>query len=134
MKTKRVSEIMVPLSKYETVGEDMTMHDAAMALKKRGREIQDPLLVVEEDGNVVGRISQLDLLLGAGEKVSRPGRIRPHLPVGIQQGLPEIHAGYVPPLEQASGRSLRDLGGQEGQILYVFTHRKRIRGRGRFPG
>lgn len=88
MKTIIVKELMVPLSEYATVSEEATMQEAVLELE-RAQKAFDPkrhshraILVLGKDGNVVGKISQLDVLrsleprykdMGADEHLSRAG-------------------------------------------------------------
>jgi CBS domain-containing protein len=61
---------MVPLSEYATVSEDATLYDAILALEKAQESFEDrhtryrhrAILILDKDGNVVGKVSQLDLL------------------------------------------------------------------------
>ncbi len=88
VKTIIVKELMVPLSEYATVSEEATMQEAVLELE-RAQKAFDPkrhrhraILVLGKDGNVVGKISQLDVLrsleprykdMGADEHLSRAG-------------------------------------------------------------
>lgn len=64
----KVREMMVPLDEYATVAEDATMFDAVVALERAQREFDKSryrhraILVMDEQNNVVGKVSQLDLL------------------------------------------------------------------------
>jgi CBS domain-containing protein len=68
MKNRTVKDIMTPLSEYATILAEATLYEAAMALDKAQQQFeQDPsrhrlLLIVDESGAVVGKISQLDVL------------------------------------------------------------------------
>jgi len=70
MKTYTVSELMVPLSEYATVSEDATLYEAVLALEKAQENFEDKhtryrhraILILDKNGNVVGKLSQLDLL------------------------------------------------------------------------
>jgi CBS domain-containing protein len=65
-----VKELMVPLEEYATVDEEATLYDAVMALEKAQEDLDRSfykylhraILVLDEDKNVVGKISQLDVL------------------------------------------------------------------------
>lgn len=63
-----VKDVMVPLSKYATVSEDATMFHAVLALEKakaefdQTRDQHQAILVYDNKGKIVGKISQLDLL------------------------------------------------------------------------
>ena len=70
MKSYSVKDLMVPLSEYATVTEDATLYDAVLALEEAQEKYEDKhtryshraILVLGEDGNVVGKLSQLDVL------------------------------------------------------------------------
>jgi CBS domain-containing protein len=61
---------MVPLTEYATVSEDATLFEAVMSLERAQEEFEDKhtryrhraILVLDGQGNVVGKISQLDVL------------------------------------------------------------------------
>lgn len=68
MKTKTVKDIMTPLSDYGTISAEATLYEAAVALDKAQDEFDQDrvrhrlLLIVDKDGEVVGKLSQLDVL------------------------------------------------------------------------
>ena len=70
MKSYTVKELMVPLSEYATVTEDATLYDAVLALEEAQENFEDKhtryrhraILVLDEDGGVIGKLSQLDVL------------------------------------------------------------------------
>ena len=70
MKSFKVNELMVPLSEYATVSEDATLHEAVLALEKAQEKFEDKhtryrhraILILDKDQNVVGKLSQLDVL------------------------------------------------------------------------
>lgn len=75
MKQIKVKDIAISLKEYATVKEDATLYEAIKILKDAqrkylrnildGQEIKYPhraILVVNEDGEVVGKLSQLDIL------------------------------------------------------------------------
>jgi CBS domain-containing protein len=68
MKTKTVKDIMTPLSEYGTISVEATLYEAAMALETAQQEFNGDhvrhrlLLIVDEPGRVVGKLSQLDVL------------------------------------------------------------------------
>jgi CBS domain-containing protein len=65
-----VKDLMVPLSEYATVSEEATLYEAVLALEKAQESFEDrhtryrhrAILILDKDGNVVGKVSQLDLL------------------------------------------------------------------------
>jgi CBS domain-containing protein len=70
MKSYSVKELMVPLSEYATVKEDATLYEAVLALEEAQENFEDKhtryrhraILMLNKDGNVVGKLSQLDVL------------------------------------------------------------------------
>ena len=68
MEKLKVADMMVPLSEYATVPEDATLFDAVSALEKAQVEFDHTryrhraILVLGHDGNVLGKLTQLDAL------------------------------------------------------------------------
>lgn len=70
MKTLAVRDLMVPLAEYATVSEDATLYEAVLALEKAQESFEDKhtryshraILVLDKEGDVVGKLSQLDVL------------------------------------------------------------------------
>jgi len=68
LKNYMVKDLMVSVSEYATVKEDATLFEAVMALEKSQEENQKrryphrAVLVLDQTGNVVGKVSQLDVL------------------------------------------------------------------------
>jgi CBS domain-containing protein len=70
MKSYIVKDLMVPLSEYATVSEDATLYESILALEeaqenfknKHTRYRHRAVLVLDKDGAVIGKISQLDML------------------------------------------------------------------------
>ena len=73
---KGVRDLMVPLDEYARVSEDATLIEAILALRKaRGNqpEGQDPfkaILVVDENGDVKGKVGQFGLIQALGSVYS----------------------------------------------------------------
>ena len=63
-----VKDVMVPLADYATVSEDASMYDAVLALEKAQQEFDQTryrhraILVFDQNGKIVGKVSQFDLL------------------------------------------------------------------------
>ena len=63
-----VKDLMVPLHEYATVPEDATLFEAVMALEQAQSEFDQnryrhrAVLILGKDANVVGKVSQLDIL------------------------------------------------------------------------
>ena len=68
MKTVSVKDIMTPLSDYGTISMDATLFEAAVALNESQKAFEEnfrqhrTLLISDESGNIVGKLSQLDVL------------------------------------------------------------------------
>lgn len=70
MESYTVKELMVPLSEYATVSEDATLYEAVLALEEAQENFEDKhtryrhraILMLDKDGHVVGKLSQLDVL------------------------------------------------------------------------
>ena len=70
MKNYYVRDIMIPISEYATVSEDASLFEAVTELKKAqeaytaNRYAFRSILVLNKVGNVVGKLSQFDILKG----------------------------------------------------------------------
>lgn len=70
MKTFKILDLMVPLSEYATVGGGASLYDAVMALEKAQEKYlykhsqyrHRAILVLDEKGKVIGKVSQVDVL------------------------------------------------------------------------
>jgi CBS domain-containing protein len=70
VKSYSVKDLMVPLSEYATVAEDATLYEAVLSLEEAQEKFEDKhtryrhraILILDKDGNVVGKLSQLDVL------------------------------------------------------------------------
>jgi CBS domain-containing protein len=68
MKNKIVKDLMIPISEYETVSAESNLYEVALALDKaqkayeQGMHPHRILLISDENGEIVGKISQLDVL------------------------------------------------------------------------
>ena len=70
MKSYIVKDLMVPLSEYATVSEDATLYDAVLSLEEAQEKFEDKhtryrhraILILDKDGQVIGKVSQLDSL------------------------------------------------------------------------
>ncbi len=70
MKSYSVKDLMVPLSEYATVSEDATLYEAVLSLEEAQEKFEDKhtryrhraILVLDKDGNVVGKLGHLDVL------------------------------------------------------------------------
>ncbi len=70
MSAKKVADLMVPLSDYALVNENATLYDAVVALEEAQRRFSShryahrAVLVQNDNGKVVGKVSQRDLIKG----------------------------------------------------------------------
>jgi CBS domain-containing protein len=70
VKSYKVKDLMVPLSEYATVTENATLYDAVLALEEAQENFEDKhtryrhraILMLDKNGKVVGKLSQLDVL------------------------------------------------------------------------
>ena len=76
MQTYKVKDLMVPLAEYATVHEAATLWDAIYALERAQEDFDHTryrhraILVLDDGGKVVGKISQLDALKALEPKYS----------------------------------------------------------------
>ena len=79
-----VKDLMVPLHEYATVSEDATLFEAVMALEKAQSEFDQnryrhrAVLILGKDGNVAGKVSQIDILRALEPKYGDMGN---HVPL-----------------------------------------------------
>jgi predicted transcriptional regulator len=63
-----VEELMVPLSEYAVVNKDATLYEAVIELEKSQKEFRRSpyrhraILVLDENNEILGKISQMDVL------------------------------------------------------------------------
>ncbi len=84
MEVTTVGEMMVPLDEYATVSVDATLYDAVNILEKVQDEydwkhfpyLHRAVLVYDEDKEIVGKISQLDVLKALEPKYDEIGDMR----------------------------------------------------------
>ncbi len=70
MKSYLVKDLLVPLEEYATVDESATLYEAVLALEEAQEKFEDKhsryshraILILDKTGNVVGKLSQLDVL------------------------------------------------------------------------
>lgn len=66
----KVMDMMVPLADYATVNQEASLYDAVLALQEAQAKFETceykhrAVLVLDDDGNVVGKLSQNDIIRG----------------------------------------------------------------------
>ncbi|MFP4476422.1 MAG: HPP family protein [Desulfatibacillaceae bacterium] len=93
MQVKRVKDLMVPLAEYATVQEDENLLDAVMALEEaqnlhtRNNYMHRAVLVKDANGDVIGKLSQNDVLMGIepGYQSSKAAEGVSHWELGSEQ-------------------------------------------------
>jgi CBS domain-containing protein len=74
VKTRLVKDLMIPLEEYVVVSKDATLYEAVMALEKALRDFDKnryphrAILICDENNDIVGKVSQLDILRGLEPK------------------------------------------------------------------
>ena len=76
-----VESLMVPIEEYATVSEDATLYEAVKALEKAQEEqdrkryhyLHRAILVLDKNGKVEGKVSQLDVLMALEPKYKNIG-------------------------------------------------------------
>jgi CBS domain-containing protein len=82
MKSKLVKDLVVPLSEYATISQDASLLDAILALEKaqaqfdRSPYTHRAVLVYNETGNIVGKLSQIDIIRGLEPKYEEVGDLK----------------------------------------------------------
>lgn len=118
MKTKTVKDIMTPLSEYGTISMEATLYEAAMALDEAQKEYDQNLrqhrvlLIADEDGRIVGKISQLDVLRALEPKGGHIENSRSLSRFGVSRG-------YLKPMFNQCGfwdKPLIDICKYAGQL------------------
>jgi hypothetical protein len=82
VKEIKISEIMVPLKEYPTINGRASLYDAIMELDKarerpnHGKSEHRSLVVIDENGNVSGKLTYMDMLRGLEPKYGSIGDIK----------------------------------------------------------
>ena len=117
MNSYTVKELMVPLSEYATVQEDATLYDAVLALEEAQENFEDKhtryrhraILVLDKNGNVVGKLSQLDVLKALEPKylemIQGPGPQRFGFTKNFMQSMLEDYSLFANPLDDICRKS-----------------------------
>jgi CBS domain-containing protein len=126
VKTYTVKDLMVPLSEYATVSEDASLYEAVVALQEAQKEFNTLLknapedfgskrhphraiLVLDKDGQVAGKISQLDALRSLEPKYAemqdRTGMQRFGFTKKFMKSLLETYHLWDSPLQDIRAKS-----------------------------
>ena len=109
-----VKELMVPLAEYATVGPEATLYDAVEALQQsqssqdQGAHKHRSVLVYGEDGDVMGKISQTDILRGLEpgyEKISQGRFSHYNFNPGFIKTMMQSYNLWSDPLDNICNRS-----------------------------
>ena len=135
MKSFTVKDLMVPLSEYATVAEDATLFEAVLALEKAQEKFEDKhtryqhraILILDKDGNVIGKLSQLDVLRALEPKyqdmIDGKGSHRFGFTKQFMQSLLQEYHLFANPLEdicrKAGSRNVKDFMYTPGEGEYV---------------
>lgn len=82
---------MLPLSEYATVSQEATVQEAVQALEKAQTDFQKnryahrAILVYDKKNNIVGKLSQLDILRSLEPKYSAMGKQNPLTQIGLSR-------------------------------------------------
>jgi hypothetical protein len=89
MENRRVRDLMVPLDEYPTISRDATLYDAILAFNAAqkklppGRSPYRAVLVVDENGRVIGKLGQLAFLKALEPKFSVIGDLEKLTVAGV---------------------------------------------------
>jgi CBS domain-containing protein len=119
MEATSVKDLMVPLEEYATVTEDASLFDAVMALERAQQELDRErykylhraVLVKDETGKIVGKISQLDAMRALEPKYQEMGDMGRLSFAGFSpaflRSLMQQQSFWVKPLAEICGKAAR---------------------------
>lgn len=102
MKLKTVKDLMIPLSEYRTISTEANLFEAAQALAQVQAEYEKQpdlhriLLIADEHGEILGKISQLDIIRALEPKGKSLGATRSLSRFGVGRG-------YLKPMYRQCG-------------------------------
>jgi len=82
LKSIKVKDLMVPLAEYATVSEDATLYEAVLALEEAQQKFDKrhykhrAILVFDKDNQIVGKLSQLDVIRGLEPRYEKIGDLK----------------------------------------------------------
>ena len=117
-----VEDLMLPIEEYATIGEDGTLYEAVKALEKAQEEFDykhsfyrhRAILVLDKNKNVVGKISQLDVLQALEPKYQDMGDMR-----AMSRGFHQVNDGKLRPMSITFHRDVQKSRKFEGNGYYV---------------
>jgi hypothetical protein len=131
MKSYLVKDLMVLLSEYATVSEDASLFEAVLALEKAQENFEDKhtryrhraILILDKDGQVVGKLSQLDVLRALEpryqEMIQGEGLHRFGFSKEFEKSILEDYHLFANPLDDLCRKA-----GRQG--IYVYSYQRRI--------
>jgi len=95
VKAYKVKDLMVPLSEYATVSENATLYEAVLALEEAQENFEDrhtryrhrAIIMLDKNGTVVGKLSQLDVLKALEPKYQEKFEGQESRRLGISQSF-----------------------------------------------
>lgn len=122
MENRKVKDLMVPLAEYATVSQEATLYEAVLALEEAQHKFRKRLykhraiLVYDQDGKIVGKVSQNDVIRGLEPRYKDIGDISkiPHsgLAPAFIKSMMATHGLWQRPLEEicrnAARKKVRD--------------------------
>lgn len=133
MKTKLVNDLMIPLAAYATVADSATLQEAVQALENAsarcypGRSPCRAVLVLDADGQVVGKVGFVDVLRGLEPKyrslMERRGMAHLGFTRQFLKGMVEQYNLWEQPFDaicrKASAERVRDFmyAPAEGEVI-----------------
>jgi len=130
VKSYSVKELMVPLSEYATVTEDATLYEAVLSLEEAQEKFEDKhtryrhraVLILDKNGNVIGKLGQLDVLRALEPKYQ-----------GMIEGEGSHRFGFTKEFMQSTWEDYNLFANPLDDICRK-AHRRRICLRRCFPG
>ena len=106
---RKVKEMMVPLDEYATVSEDANLYDAILALENAQKRFghdrykHRAVLVYDKNKDIVGKLSQLDVIKGLESGYKKVGELKGVARSGFSpeliRSMIEKHGLWQKPLE-----------------------------------
>jgi len=133
MRTIKVRDLMIPLAEYATVSQEATLYDAVVALEEAQKHVEGKkerhwsILVLDEQGRAVGKISQWAVLWAIEPKYERMGDLRATSRFGFSsefmKSMIEYYGLWQKPFEdlckKASEISVKDVMRSPTEAEYI---------------